>query len=175
MTRSASRNPVGADRMRSGTRCGAMLFGAPAIGVAVIAPTIVLTPKAWAVANPIGNFNLIIPDRTDFHTWIWSITACPNNDPPVPDCVQVNGIAQPNAKAFNYSGQARLSNGRYSATVDDPYGLRCGNVYYGPTAPTHDVYSWDSTTLTGTLESSFDVGCDGAAGMLTYPISLARL
>ena len=28
-------------------------------------------------------------------------------------------------------------------TVDDPYGLRCGNIYYGPDNPhLRDVYTW---------------------------------
>jgi hypothetical protein len=40
---------------------------------------------------------------------------------------------------------------------------------------THDDYSWDATTMAGTLVSSFDAGCDGAPGALTYPISLSRL
>ena len=58
---------------------------------------------------------------------------------------------QPVAKAFNYVGDAQLVNGRYTLTVDVPDGLRCGNIYYGPTIPTHDVYTWDATTLAGSL------------------------
>jgi hypothetical protein len=87
----------------------------------------------------------------------------------------VFGIARPIAKAFNDAGDAQLVDGRYNLTVDDPYGLRCGNVYYGPTSITHDVYSWDATTMAGTLVSIFDAGCDGAPGTLMYPISLSRL
>jgi hypothetical protein len=55
------------------------------------------------------------------------------------------------------------------------YGLRCGDVYYGPTSMTHAIYSWDATTMAGTLVSPFDAGCDGAPGTLTYAISLSRL
>jgi hypothetical protein len=62
--------------------------------------------------------------------------------------------------------------GRYTLTVDDPFGLRCGNVYYGPTSPTHDVYSWDGNTLAETLTSTFGAGFDGQPGTLTYPIWL---
>ncbi|WP_319448165.1 MULTISPECIES: hypothetical protein [unclassified Mycobacterium] len=135
----------------------------------------VIAPVANAVFNPIGNFDLIIPDRTDFHTWVWMVSACGSDAAPVPACIQVTGIARPNAKAFNYTGDANLVGGRYTLTVDDPFGLRCGNVYYGPTAPTHDVYSWDATTLSGTLVSSFEAGCDGVPGTFTYPIALVRL
>jgi hypothetical protein len=69
-----------------------------------------------------------------------------------------------------------LADGRYTLIVDDPYGLRCDNIYYGPTIPTHDVYTWDATTLVGSMDSTFDVGCDGApGGTYTYPFTLTRL
>ena len=90
-------------------------------------------------------------------------------------CVHVNAIAMPVAKAFNYAGDAQLVNGRYTLTVDVPDGLRCDNIYYGPTIPTHDVYTWDATTLAGSLDSSFDAGCDGApGGTRTYPFTLSN-
>jgi hypothetical protein len=133
------------------------------------------TPVAYAFDTPVGNFSLVIPDRADFHTWIWMVGACPSGVAPVPDCLGVSGIAQPIAKAFNYSGEAHLAGGRYTLSVDDPFGLRCGNVYYGPTSATHDVYTWDANTRAGTLVSTFDAGCDGAPGAMTYPISLIRL
>ena len=82
----------------------------------------------------------------------------------------------PIAKAVSYEGDAPLVNGRYTLTVDDPYGLRCGDRYYGPTVPTHDIYSWDAVTLAGSLDSSFAAGCDGApSGTYTYPIALSRM
>jgi hypothetical protein len=147
---------------------------AGAVGAALVSVATSVAPPA--VAGPIGNFNMIIPGRVDFHTWIWTLATCPNNIVvPQPDCVWVSAAAQPVAKAFNYQNEARLVDGHYSISVDDPFGLRCGNIYYGPTSPTHDVYTWDATTLTGTLTSSFDAGCDGAPGTLTYPFSLVRM
>jgi hypothetical protein len=144
-----------------------------AVGAALVSVATFVAPLANA-ANPIGNFDLIIPDRFDFHTWVWSVTPCVGGASP-PECIHVFGIARPIAKAFNYAADAQLVDGRYTLTVDDPYGLRCGDVYYGPTSMTRDVYSWDATTMAGTLVSSFDAGCDGAPGTLTYPISLSRL
>jgi hypothetical protein len=121
-------------------------------------------------AMTFGNYNLQIVGRYDFHTWIWSITSCPGG------CVHVNATAMPVAKAFNYAGDAQLVNGRYTLTVDVPDGLRCDDIYYGPTIPTHDVYTWDATTLAGSVDSSFDAGCDGApGGTRTYPFTLSRL
>jgi hypothetical protein len=147
------------------------LVGAAAAALMSVAT--LLAPSADAA--PIGNYNLIIPDRADFHTWIWSVTACLNGVVSQPDCVFITAIPQPVAKAYNYQNQAHLAGGHYSLTVDDPFGLRCGNIYYGSTSPTHDVYVWDAATMAGTLTSSFDAGCDGAPGTLTYPFSLTRL
>jgi hypothetical protein len=118
----------------------------------------------------LGNYDLQIVGRYDFHTWVWSVTSCSSG------CVHVNAIARPVAKAFNYIGDAQLVNGRYTLTVDVPDGLRCDDIYYGPTIPTHDVYTWDGATLAGSLESSFDAGCGGApGGTRTYPFTLSRL
>jgi hypothetical protein len=143
------------------------------LAAALASAAIFIAPPANAT-NPIGNFDLVIPDRFDFHTWVWSVTPCVSGKPP-PECIHVFGIARPVAKAFNYEGDALVVDGHYTLTVDDPFGLRCGNVYYGPTSTTHDVYTWDATTMAGTLTSSFDAGCDGAPGTAAYPISLLRL
>jgi hypothetical protein len=118
-----------------------------------------------------GVYELQIQGRYDFHTWLWYITRCTEG------CAQfhLKAIPRPIAKAFNYEGDLQLDNGRYVLAVDVPDGLRCGDVYYGPTIPTHDVYSWDATTLAGTLESSFETGCNGApGGTLTYPFALVK-
>lgn len=140
------------------------------LGVVLMsASTVLLAPVAHAdMVN--ANYALQIPDRFDFHTWIWRVNPCDGQ------CVRINAVPQPNAKAFPYRGDAQLANGRYTLTVDVPDGLRCGNVYYGPTVATHDVYSWDAQTLAGSLNSSFDSGCDGApGGTFTYPLTLSRM
>jgi hypothetical protein len=117
-----------------------------------------------------GNYELHLDGRYDFHTWIWAVSSCAGG------CVDIAAIPQPVARAFEYTGSAHLVDGRYTLTVDVPDGLRCGNVYYGPIIATHDTYSWDATTLAGTLESSFDTGCDGApGGTYSYPFTLVRM
>ena len=137
-------------------------------GIIALAAT---APAPVARANmALGNYNFQIVGRYDFHTWLWSISWCNSA------CVHVNATAMPVAKAFDYAGDAQLANGRYTLTVDVPDGLRCGNIYYGPTIPTHDVYTWDATTLAGSLDSSFDAGCDDApGGTRTYPFTLSRM
>jgi hypothetical protein len=91
-------------------------------------------------------------------------------------CANVSANPMPIAKAFQWYAKAYQADGTYTMTVDVPDGLRCGNVYYGPVIPTRDVYTWDAVTLTGTLQSSFAVGCDNApGGTFTYPFRLVRL
>ncbi|RAV03181.1 hypothetical protein [Mycolicibacter senuensis] len=120
-----------------------------------------------------ANYQLLLPDRYDFHTWTWAVSHCV---PAADDCAHIHAIPMPVAKAFEYSGDAHLANGRYTLTVDVPDGLRCGNVYYGPIIPTRDVYSWDAATLQGTLTSSPAGGCEGGpSGVINYPFSLIRL
>jgi hypothetical protein len=119
---------------------------------------------------PYGDFILNIDGRSDFHNWIWMVSKCDGQ------CLLISAHAAPIAKQYPYTGRAELADGRYTLAVDDPFGLRCDNVYYGPTIPTHDVYTWDNTTLVGTMQSTFDTGCDGApAGVLQYPFTLSRL
>nr|WP_234793958.1 hypothetical protein [Mycolicibacillus koreensis] len=146
--------------------------GGLAAGVLAAVSAAVSAPVAHA--GPMyGNYQLLIPERYDFHTWTWATARCV---PTADDCVHISAIPMPIAKAFEYRTDAHLVDGRYTLAVDVPDGLRCGNVYYGPIIATHDVYSWDAATLQGTLESSFAAGCDGTpGGTRTYPFSLVRL
>ena len=143
-------------------------------GVALTVAALSQSPAARA-SLAIGNYNANVEGRYDFHAWIWSISSC---NPPdgVAQCANVSANPTPIAKAFQWYGQAHRAGGAYTLTVDVPDGLRCGNVYYGPVLPTHDVYTWDPVTLTGTLQSTFTAGCDDApGGTISYPFSLVRL
>ncbi len=154
-----------------------MIVKAAVISVIFTLAAVTLAPAAAADMS-LGNYELQMEGRYDFHTWVWSVTQCHSTRSfaPVAGCVHVSALARPIAKAFDYQGDAQLVDGRYTLTVDVPDGLRCGNVYYGPTIPTHDVYSWDALTLAGSLDSSFATGCDGApAGTYTYPFTLSRM
>lgn len=142
---------------------------ASALSVWLALAAAAFAPVAHADMVP-GNYELQLTGRYDFHTWVWAISSCPAA------CVNVTAIPRPVGRAFSYTGAARLDGGRYTLTVDVPDGLRCGNIYYGPVIPTHDVYSWDATTLAGSVDSSFTAGCDGApGGTNTYPFMLALM
>jgi hypothetical protein len=129
------------------------------------------TAPTSAAGMQVGNYDMNITGRYDFHTWIWAVASCSTGG----ECVHVTTIGLPVAKASTFREDVLLVDGRYAMTVEDPFGLRCGNVYYGPTIPTTDIYSWDAVNLTGTLTSAFPVGCNGEpAGTYTYPIALVR-
>ncbi|MBU8810507.1 hypothetical protein [Mycolicibacterium goodii] len=158
--------------MKSPVMCAVV---SAASAVATAAATLFAPPAA---AMNLGNYNLHMPDRRDFHTYVFSMMSrcrdADNNSRS--DCIQVQAIPQPIAKAANTYTEAILVDGRYTMVIDDPFGLRCGDIYYGPTIPTHDVYTWDATTLAGQMVSTFDAGCDGApGGSLTYPLFLTRM
>jgi hypothetical protein len=138
------------------------------VAALALATTLVEAAPASARLDS-GNYELRVPDRYDFHTWIWSFAWCGD------DCRDLHSIAQPIARAYTYAGQAHLVGGRWTFTVDVPDGLRCSNIYYGQTIPTHDVYTWDTNTLAGTLASTFDAGCDAQPGTRSYPIWLVRM
>ena len=147
------------------------------LGVVLTVAAVALAPVARA-DMALGNYELQIIGRYDFHTWVWVVSGCYTSGSRLPaaGCAHVSAVARPVAKAFSYAGIAQIVDGRYTLTVDVPDGLRCGDVYYGPTIPTHDIYSWDPTRLAGSLESSFATGCDGApAGTYTYPFTLVRM
>ena len=141
---------------------------------AALAPlAVVLAPTAVA-GMQIGHYSAIVEGRYDFHTWIFTFSSC-NPPDAIDQCATVSANPMPIAKALQWYSRATLDNGTYTLTVDVPDGLRCGNVYYGPIIPTHDVYTFDEVTLTGKLDSTFDVGCDNApGGTFTYPFKLVR-
>lgn len=142
-------------------------FVASAIAAAVVAS---MQPVNAHADMRTGNYQLLISGRYDFHSWIWSMSSCQDA------CLNVTAVPQPVAKAFEYTGTAYLTGDRYTLAVDVPDGLRCGDIYYGPVLPTHDVYSWDATSHAGSMESSFAAGCAGTpGGTYTYPFTLARM
>ena len=149
--------------------------------VKILATAVAVTAAAIAFGAPshaqipLGNYEFHIQGRYDFHTWVWTMVA-PQPGECSPGCVQVSATPRPVARAYEWQTNAQLDNGKYTLTVDDPTGLRCGDIYHGPVIPTHDVYTWDAITQAGALNSSFDTNCGGApGGTYTYPFSLTRM
>lgn len=148
-------------------------FGTALAGATLIPVAMAVAPVANA-ALMTGNYNAFVDGRYDFHTWTWMVTACQRPDDG--QCANVSAVPMPIARADQWYSKAYQNSGTYTLTVDMVDGLRCGDVYYGPTIPTHDVYTFNAMTLTGKLDSSSDVGCGGTpGGTITYPFRLVRL
>ena len=91
--------------------------------VAIVAAMLVVAPAAHA-AMGMGDYDLFITGRNDFHSWTWYITPCGDG------CLNVEAKGRPVALAFQYDGQAQLVDGRWTMAVDVPDGLRCGHVMW---------------------------------------------
>ena len=139
---------------------------ATAVAVALSAAAAVLAPSAHAMMA-LGNYD-VLTDRYTQASWVWFVARC---QPVTLDCVYVS--AAPRLKFYAYyEGDAHLVDGRYTLTVDVADGLRCP----GSSMPTRDTYSWDAVTLSGTIDSIFDVGCfGGPPGSQFWTFALRRL
>lgn len=147
-----------------------------ALGVALVVAAVLHAPTARADMY-IGNYDIQWQRPWDFHTYVLEFTRCfePSGRDAIPGCLKVSMNPRPIAKATQWRSEARMVNGQYTLSVDNPFGYWCGG-YYGPVVPTRDVYTWDEKTLTGTMASSFAVGpCGEPGGTLLYPFRLVRL
>jgi hypothetical protein len=137
-----------------------------AVSLALAMAALTLMPTARADMQ-VGNYRLDT-NRDPGHVWLWSTAPCNH---PEPGCRRIQAIPQPNGQAAPYRGDAHLSNGQYTLTVDVPDGVRCVVQFF----PSHDVYSWNEVSLAGQVVSTFDTGCGGGpGGTNTYPFSLVR-
>jgi hypothetical protein len=138
-----------------------------ALSVPLVAAAVTLAPAAHA-GMPFANYEVHTP-RDPGHSWLWSVRPCT----PVKhdDCIHIQAIPRPNGQATPWFADASFANGRYTMVVDVPDGVRC-TVYF---LPSHDTYTWDSGTLAGTVDSTYNAGCGGApGGSDSWPFSLVR-
>ncbi|MCV7383274.1 hypothetical protein [Mycolicibacter longobardus] len=123
-----------------------------------------------------GNYEVLSNRWTDA-SWVWAAYPCetPGTFDQMPaGCVTVSAVDRPHffGRAY-YGGTARLVNGQYSFTTDVADGLHCP---MGPYLPTRDTYTWDANTLSGVVESRFEVGCFNAPpGTNTWTFALVRM
>lgn len=140
---------------------------AVAAAVALAVAGTLAAPPAQAIMW-LGNYDLLT-NRYDRASWLWFVSAC------IPerqlDCIEVS--ARPRLKYYAYyQGRAHLKDGEYTLTVDVPDGLQCP----GHVMPTRETYRWNEVSLTGTIESVYDVGCfGGPPGTQFWTFALQRL
>lgn len=147
---------------------------ASALALAMLCPAaaaVAAAPDADAGMR-IGNYELR-SDRWNDVAWVWLVNfSCNTADPrcatpysnpmvatPTED-LNVTGVPRPSRNGAGFQNTAFHAAGRYTLTVDVIDGVRC----FGYNLPSHDVYDWDATSLSGTITSTFDAGCAGAPG-----------
>ncbi len=142
--------------------------------LAALAVATVVAPRAEADMR-YGNYEVLSNRWTDA-SWVWAAYPCetPGTFDQMPaGCLLVSAIDRPHFFGRQYyGGTAHLVDGKYSFSTDVSDGLRC------PTGlmPSHDTYTWDANSLSGVIESRFDVGCfSGPAGMNTWTFTLVRM
>ncbi len=138
-----------------------------AVSSALVAASVALSPVAHA-HMAYGNYRVESP-RDPGHSWIWALRPCePDHSD---DCLQDQAQPRPNGQATPWYSVAHLAGGQYTMSVDVPDGVRC-LVYF---LPSHDVYTWDAASLTGSVTSTFDKSCgDGPGGTASWPFNLVR-
>ena len=136
----------------------------------MMAAGVVAPPPAQAMMK-LGNYDLLTNryDRPASASWVWFITNCfPDKQP---DCVYVSARPRRAFYAY-YEGPAQLVDGNYTMTVDVVDGLLCP----GQRLPTRETYRWNEVSLSGTIESHYNVGCfNGPPGMQFWTFQLQRL
>jgi hypothetical protein len=131
------------------------------------AASAVLAPSAQA-DMPWGDYEVLTNRYTDA-SWVWFTYPCRST---APDCKHISGIPRPQFGMY-YGGDAHLVNGQWVLNMDVPDGLRCLGRY---SMPTHETWTWDANTLTGTIDSRYDVGCwDGPPGSQFWTFALQRM
>ena len=133
---------------------------------ALTAVASVLAPPANAYT--LGNYD-VLTNRYQRASWFWALYPC---QVAAPDCLLISAV--PRLKFYDYyGGNAHLTDGRWTLTVDVPDGLQCTPGY---AMPTRDTYSWDEVSMAGTIDSVYDVGCfNGPPGTQFWTFALQRL
>jgi hypothetical protein len=155
-----------------------------AAAVPMAAASVIAPPPAEAKML-VGNYD-VQTNRYERASWVWFISNCQSPDNPDDQnlaetdttCLDISAI--PRLKFYHYyEGDAHLSNGRYTLTVDVPDGLVCLPGFgeaWAVSMPTHETWTWDEVSLAGTIESRYDVGCfNGPPGSRFWTFALQRL
>ena len=112
-----------------------------------------------------GTYNLAWNDG-DASTWVITST-CSSAD----SCVARVSTTQGGIGGSRGSGDAQLSNGQWTMTIDNPDGVECAD---GTRAPSHNEYSWAASTLSGTLVKSWGAVCGDAPGSRTFTFNMTK-
>ena len=134
----------------------AVVFASVAVAAAV---------PAWADAALNGTYNLAWNDG-DQSVWVITSTC----DTPSSCVAHVASDSSNGLSTWN--GAARLANGLWSMAIDKPEGWLCND---GSKAPAHNEYSWDASTLSGTLAVNTGAICGVGPQTQTFTFTMSKV
>jgi hypothetical protein len=135
----------------------AVLAALAAGGVALAAP-------AAADSDVFGSYAFVAEDG---ESATWMLTPCADN---APGCVRVSETG--NSKRAPWSGDAHWSVGSLILFVQQPDAILCET---GPAAPGMNTYSWDGSSMSGSVSILTNGACGKKAESLSIPFKLTRV
>lgn len=121
---------------------------------------------AWAEGSFNGTYDLAWNDG-DRSTW--AITSTCSN----PNSCVAHIVSDSGDELSRWAGEANMANGRWSMVIDKTEGALCKD---GSRVPTRNTYSWDASTLSGTLLISAGPICGETAPMsMTYTFTMSKV
>jgi hypothetical protein len=87
------------------------------------------------------------------------------------NCATEGCIAHVNSSS-GLTGDAVLSNGRWTLTVTRPNAVDCPD---GSTAPGTSIYSWDAATLVGNYDTQHGATCGDGPGVYHETFTLSKI
>ena len=134
----------------------AVVFASVAVAAAV---------PAWADESLNGTYNLAWNDG-DQSTWVITSTCDTTSS-----CVAQVASGSSN-RGSTVNGEAQLANGRWSMAIDKPDSAECND---GSRAPQHNEYSWDASTLSGTLAVNTGAICGVGPQTQTFTFTMSKV
>ena len=142
---------------RSGMRAAAAAIAG--IAIATAAP-------AWADGSLNGTYDLAWNDG-DQSTWVVTST-CTN-----PNSCVAHIVSDSPDDLSRWEGDAQMANGRWTMVIDKAEGALCRD---GSRAPTRNAYSWDGSTLSGTLVVNAGAICgETVPASSTYTFTMSKV
>ena len=120
-------------------------------------------PAAAADANLFGNYTFAAEDG---ESATWSLAPCPEDSP---GCVRVAEFG--NSKRAPWSGEAHAAVGSWILFVEQPDAILCDD---GTSVPGRNTYSWDSTSLAGSVSIITHGACGAKPASLSIPFRLTK-
>ena len=135
-----------------------------AVVAALTAGAVAWAGPAAADSDVFGTYTFAADDG---ESATWMLTPCADN---APGCVRVSETG--NSKRAPWTGEAHWSVGSLILFVQQPDAILCEG---GPAAPGMNTYSWEGSSMSGSVSILTNGACGKKAASLSIPFKLTRL